>query len=637
MHRVSVPAARLEWLPDGAPRSLDFDDIYFSRAGGVPESRYVYLAGNALPDRWPAHFRNQKNFHLFEAGFGTGLNFLLTVAAFQDARPHLPVDARLHYFAVEMQPLTAADLQRALACFPELAAFANALLAVYPPLLRGWHQLDWPDMGVHLTLVFDTLESTLTALLALHRKQVGDMVVPAGHQQCHALSPCLATSFDAWYLDGFAPAKNSSMWTEQVLQACGALSRPGATASTFSAAGAVRRGLQAAGFQVERAPGFGLKREMIRARFGNADHAESTTANRIDAFAHTITVIGAGIAGAALARRLAERGFSLQVIDRAAAPGGVLREHLGALACPRLTREHSMHSRLQLAGWLLLDRLLRRLDPNNDLHAHGALEQREESESLEWLQAQQWPAELLCELDTAHASQRAGLPLPGRWLWRAQALRVDAAALCSRLLDHPRIECRFGREWSFSGNAQAVSAAPERRIFCTGASARTQFPELPINQVRGQCTLLSANTASSALRLPLRFGGYLLPAQHASGVHVLGSTFERDPLDGELRSRSQQMNLEKLAGVLPDLAASWQDASLAGSAGLRLTSPDRLPLAGWLDPGQAINIAHGSHGLATAFATAALLCAELAGDPPPLPADIVLALKPQRFLAHQSR
>ncbi len=353
--------------------------------------------------------------------------------------------------------------------------------------------------------------------------------------------------------------------------------------------------------------------------------------------ATTITVIGAGIAGAALARRLADRGFSVHVIDRADAAGGVLRENQSALACPRLTREHSAHTRLQLAGWLLLERLLRRLDPQQQLHAQGALEHRDDNESLDWLHAQQWPDELLRELDAEQIAQYAGLPLPGRWLWRAQALRVEVAAWCTRLLDHPRITCRFDQAWNAVPESQSGIAGTARTIFCTGASAHALFAQLPVNRVRGQCSHLPATPASSALRLPLRFGGYLLPANGSTGAHVLGSTFEREPLDAQLRASSQQMNLDKLAAVLPDLAAHWQDAALAGSAGLRLTSPDRLPLAGWLDDHTAINIAHGSHGLATAFATAALITAQLAGDPPPLPADLVLALRPQRFLLPRRR
>ncbi len=220
--------ASLKWR-DGTPYSDIFDDVYFSASDGLAESRYVFLQGNDLP----ARFASADHFTIGETGFGTGLNFLLSLAAWRESAPPA---AHLHYLSVEKHPLSIADLRRVSRLWPALAAPAEELLSLYPPLLGGRHQLQLRDGRVTLTLL------------------LGDAL---------ALLPDVQTVVDAWYLDGFAPAKNPAMWSAGVLREVARLSRPGTSFATFTAAGAVRRELQAAGFTVHKRAGFGRKREML--------------------------------------------------------------------------------------------------------------------------------------------------------------------------------------------------------------------------------------------------------------------------------------------------------------------------------------------------------------------------------------
>ena len=233
-----VTPAALQWSSTGAPRSARFGDIYYSDEDGLEESRHVFLRGNDLPARWRAWPGG--HFCIAETGFGTGLNFLLTWQAWLALPAPRP---RLHYLSCEQFPLQRDDLARALACWPQLAPVAGELLRHYPGLVPGQHRLLLQGGQVTLDLWWADVNTALPDLQGRGLPLV-----------------------DAWYLDGFAPARNESMWRPGVLEAVARLSRPGATFATFTAAGAVRRQLAAAGFTVTKTPGFGRKRECLRGR-----------------------------------------------------------------------------------------------------------------------------------------------------------------------------------------------------------------------------------------------------------------------------------------------------------------------------------------------------------------------------------
>ena len=211
--------ADITWRDGTVPLSTRFDDPYFSLAGGLAETRHVFLAGNDLPARL------QDGFHIAELGFGTGLNLLATVLAFAATGRA----GTLTYTAFEAYPMTAADIARALQAFPETAPLAA-------DLVRQWRDgpvIDLP--GITARIVIGDARATL---------------------------PAWPGRADAWYLDGFSPAKNPEMWEPALLAQVAAHTAPGGSFATYTAAGLIRRALQTAGFQVERRPGFGTKRHM---------------------------------------------------------------------------------------------------------------------------------------------------------------------------------------------------------------------------------------------------------------------------------------------------------------------------------------------------------------------------------------
>jgi tRNA 5-methylaminomethyl-2-thiouridine biosynthesis bifunctional protein len=227
------PAPTLQWR-DGQPWSSRFDDRYFSSDSGLDETRHVFLQGNRLVQRFAA-LRPGEVLRIGETGFGTGLNFLCSWDLFSRTAPD---GAALVFRSVERWPLAPAELHTALALWPVLQPMAEALLMRWAPPAPGHHR--WNFGAVSLELDIDDVTAALPAWPA--------------------------AAIDAWFLDGFAPAKNPEMWSDAVLAHVARTSRPGATLASYTSAGWVRRGLQAAGFSVQRVPGHGQKRQMLVGR-----------------------------------------------------------------------------------------------------------------------------------------------------------------------------------------------------------------------------------------------------------------------------------------------------------------------------------------------------------------------------------
>ena len=228
-----MPQPAMQWR-DGQPWSARFGDRYFSSDSGLDETRHVFLQGNGLAQRLAALVRGDV-LHIGETGFGTGLNFLCSCALFAEAAP---AGTALVFHSVERWPLAPTELQAALALWPTLGPLADALCAHWAPPGPGRHV--WDFGPVQLQLDIGDVDSVLPTW-------------PAGR-------------IDAWFLDGFAPARNPEMWSGAVLAQVARASAPGATLATYTSAGWVRRGLQAAGFEVQRVPGHGRKRQMLTGR-----------------------------------------------------------------------------------------------------------------------------------------------------------------------------------------------------------------------------------------------------------------------------------------------------------------------------------------------------------------------------------
>lgn len=640
----------LDWQ-DGQPVSRRFGDVYFSRASGIAETQHVFLGGNALAERWAALAPGDR-FVVGETGFGTGLNFLCAWALWEAAAPR---DARLHYVSVEAYPLARAELTRALGLWPALDRYRVPLEAAWEAFAPGWHRLAFASGRVLLTLV------------------VGDV---------GAALPRLDASVDAWFLDGFAPARNPEMWSPGVLGEVARLARPGASFATYTVAGEVRRGLEALGFAISKRSGFGRKREMLSGTL----QAPAARAWREPWFARPpahagerrAAVVGAGPAGAAAAASLAARGWTVEVIERRGdeAPAAMMR-HQGVFYAHPSAHPTALNE-LALAGLQYSARRVRGglVAQPDDSDLCGVLQlayDEHEARRQAGVAALGLPHALVHRADRSQASAIAGIDVPHGGLFFPAAGWVHPPALCAALLDHPGIRLsraraaialtRSGTDWTIRDGRSILATAPV--VVVAGGADSAQFPQtahLPLRTIRGQLTLLPATAASRALRTVLCGEGYVAPAR--AGVHSLGATHKFRDRETDVRAAEHVENLGRLRQLAPGLyaalGADGLDAdALEGLAGLRCSSPDYLPVIGpvmdapdfvrtyaalardatlALDApaprldGLYVNTAHGSRGLITAPLSGELLAAYLEDEPLPLPAGVAEAVHPSRFL-----
>ena len=279
--------AKLSWSED-TPHNANFNDVYFSTDSGCEESEYVFLKHNHLPTSWC----DTRHFVIAETGFGTGLNFLLTAQCWMQTKS---ADSHLTFYSVEKFPLSLSDLKKANACWPELSGIAEHLQQAYPSNIPGFHTIQFEELSITLVLM------------------IGDVLDMIPQMNCVV---------NSWYLDGFAPAKNPDMWSEQVMAAIASKSREGTRFSTFTAAGFVRRNLISAGFEVQKQAGYGRKREMLCGQMLlNPDREKRKNPwfelpqNTYKKSDQAVVIIGAGLAGLSCAWVLAQQGIKSVVID----------------------------------------------------------------------------------------------------------------------------------------------------------------------------------------------------------------------------------------------------------------------------------------------------------------------------------
>ncbi len=555
---ATVNYANIHWQQDGTPFNDDHGDVYFSRDGGLAESTHVYLNGNRLPQRWSTHFAKHRFFVVCEAGFGTGLNFLNTLDCFNQ---HALNRQQLWYYAIEKSPLSIADIQRALHAFPELTSITDTLLKHYPARLRGWHHLRFG--AVNLVLIFDDIENALNQI-----RQSNVRV-------------------DAWYLDGFSPATNGDMWTESVLFSIGKLSRAGATASTYSVTGHVRRALEHAGFCVRKEPGFGKKREMTCADMMHQNRFRELS----DLTRETsIQIVGGGIAGCALAHELAVNGRQVTLYENDSL-GGALARHPAAIACPRWTRDHNVDTQWSLFGLLRLHQLV-----TDDIVLHRELFEQNDFNDDDFRQ--------LGLLDDFVMANERG--------WKQSlALTLTPSLLCQKLVSHDNITVKYEE---FQTHRDGIS------VYCIGPYALEQFAQFPLSIVRGQMSLTQPLTTHGVLAAVERDEQYRIRLNDDS--FLIGASFERDCTYRGICEISHLYNQDKFNQRYPDHPLQ-REQIVNGIADLRLTSRDHMPIVDQMSDNTFINVAHGSHGLMSAFSAAAKLRTLLLGEPQTMPTSLL--------------
>ena len=630
----------------GAPSSTRYQDIYFSREGGLDEARHVFITANGLPERWSG----LKSFTVAETGFGTGLNFLATWQLWRSAAPPL---SRLHYLSVEKHPLTNDELARCHGMFPELSDLSNQLLnSLAESPLDGYHRVPLQDGRVTLTLCH------------------GDVV---------AMLRGMEAKVDCWFLDGFAPSKNPEMWSQSVFREVARLSSPGTSFATFTSAGAVRRGLSEQGFRVEKRAGFGHKREMCSGVMETVPEYRPRrpwfSPPRIVAGSRSALVIGAGIAGAQAAYHLARRGWSVLMLERHHRPALEASGNPAAVFSPFLTARPSQEEQFSLQCFVYLLRQLSTLDPDQAFHRRcGVLDisaDDERERRATRIAGRGLPEWLVHAVEANDAHALSGLRSGKGGLVHPQAGWIEPARWIDRLLDTENIALTTGIHVSrlrrSNGLWQAISdaghnvaSAPVVVIASGRFMDWDQIRWLPLTPVAGQTTFIDADSVRGSARCVVRHDGYLVPM--TDDRYLIGATYRRQVDDPEPDPEADNDNVVALYKGLREVMSSGNSRHICRTtahSAIRMASENRLPLLGALPdpeiltrefprmrrrsyrrpvntplylPGLYLSSAWGSRGMTNAALGSELLASLICGEPLPMQADLVHAIHPARSI-----
>ena len=627
-----IDYAQLDWQSH-TPVAQAFGDVYFMQDQGLDEARYVFLAGNDLPQRWQPN----QHFVIGETGFGTGLNFLATWQCWQR---HKPAGGQLHYIAVERYPLHQDDLRQALSHWPELQALSEQLMAQYPLPFPGAHRCHFGD--VTLTLLWGDAQQQLSELVG---------------------------TVDAWYLDGFAPSKNAQMWTPALFDQLAQHSTVGATLATFTAASQVRRDLTAAGFDVTKRTGFAHKREMLTATYHGKKHEHALSPwyqLPTPARPQTVAVIGGGLAGCATAQALAQRGIQVDLFEaQPQLASGASGNPLG-LIHGKLSANLNPVDALLTPGALYTQRLIPKDVPHQQTGMIHLAAMPRLAERFAGVLSRGLMPDCVQQISATQASELCGVAVNTGGIWLPWVSYCQPAALAQQWANHQAIQIhcdtaittikQCDTHWRLQDQLGHVFDYDQ--VVIANSFAATQFAQtqrLPIFQSPGQLTLIPITTQSQQLRCILDAAAYLSPA--FEGQHVLGATYRHDG-DTSVTEADHGENFAKLAQVAPALAQDLQRQSYQGRVACRATTIDHLPIAGplpdyhWMQQhyadlrhgkaahqyepiqyqsGMWVNLAHGSKALASAALCAQMIACQMLGEPLPVSLATYQAIHPARF------
>jgi len=639
--------ANLEWR-DGQPYNPEFDDVYFSIDNGIEETEHVFIHHNQLQKRFTENCKS--SFVITETGFGSGLNFLITVKHWLELSHPEQI---LTFYSVENSPFSLEDLKLAQKSWPELNYLAEPLQQQYCVASDGFHSFNLFAGRVKLVLM------------------IGDV---------HEMLPQMQARVDAWFLDGFAPDCNPDMWSNSVFSHIKRLSQKGSTISTYTAAGFVKRALLAEGFDVKKVTGSGNKRHMLTAQLNNEvtfEHKVSQPWYEPESLKITekkVTIIGAGLAGICSAWVLVKRGFQVEIIEEAAEYASQASGNPVGMLMPRLSLQDSADAEFSTSAYLYALRCLQLIDSKQKAWRQTGGMQLACSERIK-KQIKNYPQDISFAqvLDAKEASERSGLSIDEPVHYFPQAACIFPGKIIQCLIEemgealsityNTRVDTIVyeNQQWQLFNNDVKVNKT-SCLILANAWSVKqfSQLKHLDIRPARGQLSYYKVNQKSSQLKVPLSFEAYLMPENN--GLHVSGASFKLDEQSTELRDKEFQENLQDIKHWFKDL---FEKADISGGrASVRAVTSDRLPIVGHVIdydkalndygdlhkgkaassypraevlPGLFINTGYGARGFSSAFLCSELLAAMICDESLPVSSRVRYALDSSRFLIRSIR
>lgn len=649
---------------DGQPYSERFDDIYYSSdeaeaVSGENEFKHVFFRHNGLPQRW----LQGDDFVIAELGFGSGLNCILTIREWLKHCESCSEKKTLHYIAIEKYPLSAETIAELIARYAELKPFCDELLENYPPAVETTHSRRLFDDRVVIHFKFMDVRD------ALENERL---------------------NVDAWFLDGFSPAKNPAMWSQSLFESIANNSNDGATCSTYTAAGFVKRNLQTAGFVVNKVSGFGRKREMLVAMLSAEqsnnkrllplnykdrpwfEPPQKTSAPITPPSIKRATVIGAGIAGLSLAYALIQRGWQVTIIDKDGDEQKQASSNPAPIVYPRLSVNNDVDTKFFIAAFchaLYTFKSLQKKFQQKFWFDDGLLQVVNEKRITQIIKKFHLNNDFVSVIDSANYESFNAMKEGDAVVNYASAGVVLPAVLCDVLKNACAekltiIEAQVNRvshdekKWQCWQGARLINES-ETLIIANGAAVNDLALPLkfPIEVIRGQVVTLNETKFSRKIQQTLNADVHITSA--INGKHYLGATYVKGCTRLDVCLEDNRKLLVALDKIYPgvfnesDVCEAW--------VGFRAVSKDRVPIvgavpdegffkqnyadichgnikkvypaAGYLT-GLYISAAHGSRGFTSSFLSAEIVAAQLQGEPSPVCRTVLDYLNPSRFIVN---
>ena len=654
----TIQHAKIHFNQENTPVSDKFDDVYFSNQDGLAETHYVFLEGNQLWERWVNY--QEAHFVIAETGFGTGLNFFAVTTLFREFRqkhPDSPLK-RLYFISFEKYPLLLDALQQAHLAYPQFSHLAQHLQQHWLNPIQGCYRFHFDETT--LDLWFGDVAENLP--------QLGDY---------------MNSKIDAWFLDGFAPSKNPDMWNEQLYQQMFRFTKLQGTFATFTAASAVRKGLENAGFNIKKRKGFGKKRECLSGQKTQEKltalstswfHSQPANLKEQD-----IAIIGGGIASLCTAISLVKRGAKITIYCEDEQTALNASGNKQGAFYPQLSDDNERNIRFYIHAFAYGHQFLQwaiqqQIEFEYEFCGVALCAYNEKAESkLNKIAKLNLPSDLYQSLNQTELSEKVGLPLPfggafipqGAWLAPRQLVQHAFA-----FLEKKGVQIKTSQkatELSQTENGWQITTA-ENETFChevvvlANGHKLTEFEQtqkLPLYPVRGQVSQIPTSEKLLKLKTVLCYDGYLTPVDQAKTSHCIGASHVRDNATREFSLTEQQENQQKIQQNIPEEWTKEVDTSgNLARIGVRCSVRDLTPIIGAVPhfsaqqtqyqnlfnlrrrkqpieqaenyPNLYLIGALGSRGLTSAPFLGETLASLIYGEPLPMSEDLIHNLMPNR-------
>ena len=654
----TIQHAKIHFNQENTPVSDKFDDVYFSNQDGLAETHYVFLEGNQLWERWVNY--QEAHFVIAETGFGTGLNFFAVTTLFREFRqkhPDSPLK-RLYFTSFEKYPLPLDALQQAHLAYPQFSHLAQHLQQNWLNPIQGCYRFHFDETT--LDLWFGDVAENLP--------QLGDY---------------MNGKIDAWFLDGFAPSKNPDMWSEQLYQQMFRFTKPQGTFATFTAASAVRKGLENAGFNIKKRKGFGKKRECLS---GQKTHEKLTALSApwfhsqpANLKEQDVAIIGGGIASLCTAISLVKRGAKITIYCEDEQTALNASGNKQGAFYPQLSDDNERNIRFYIHAFAYGHQFLQwaiqqQIEFEHEFCGVALCAYNNKTESkLNKITELNLPSDLYHSLSQTELSEKVGLPLPfgggfipqGAWLAPRQLVQHTFA-----FLEKQGVHIKTSQKvtaLSQTENSWQITTA-ENETFChevvvlANGHKLTEFEQtqkLPLYPVRGQVSQIQTSENLLKLKTVLCYDGYLTPVDHAKASHCIGASHVRDNATREFSLTEQQENQQKIQQNIPEEWTKEVDTSgNLARIGVRCSVRDLTPMMGAVPhfsaqqtqyqnlfnlrrrkqpieqaenyPNLYLIGALGSRGLTSAPFLGETLASLIYGEPLPMSEDLIHNLMPNR-------